>query len=117
MDGARATLRNLTTIYITRGHADHFFGLATIPGAFAGASAVTALAVVSEASGQLSPDLMRLWNAIFPGVALPDEDMVALDETIGADRTLERRWWRETSQKWTAPPSALCPAGRRTEPR
>jgi glyoxylase-like metal-dependent hydrolase (beta-lactamase superfamily II) len=63
----RATGKNLTTIYITHGHGDHFFGLNTILGAFPGARAVTAAAVVPEAQGQLSPDFMQFWNAILPG--------------------------------------------------
>jgi glyoxylase-like metal-dependent hydrolase (beta-lactamase superfamily II) len=63
----RATGKNLTTIYITHGHADHFFGLNTILDAFPGARALTAAAVVPDARTQLSPDLMSFWNAIFPG--------------------------------------------------
>src|SRR5438132_8513815 len=62
----RATGKNLTTIYITHGHADHFFGLNTILAAFPNARAVTAAAVVPEAQGQLSLQLMKFWNAVFP---------------------------------------------------
>jgi glyoxylase-like metal-dependent hydrolase (beta-lactamase superfamily II) len=67
VDWIRTIGKNLTTIYITHGHGDHFFGLNTILGAFPDARAVTAAAVVPEARGQLSPDLMRFWNAVFPG--------------------------------------------------
>ena len=62
-----ATGKNLTTIYITHGHGDHFFGLNTILGAFPNARAVTAAAVVPEAQGQLSPDYMQFWTTTFPG--------------------------------------------------
>ena len=62
-----ATGKNLTTIYITHGHADHFFGLTTILGAFPNARAVTAAAVVPEAQGQLSPDYWQFWTTTFPG--------------------------------------------------
>jgi glyoxylase-like metal-dependent hydrolase (beta-lactamase superfamily II) len=67
VDWIRATGKNLTTIYITHGHADHFFGLNTLLAAFPDARAVTEAAVVPEAQGQLSPGLMAFWNAIFPG--------------------------------------------------
>ena len=49
------------------GHGDHFFGLNTIFDAFPHARVITAAAVVPEAQGQLSPELMQFWNAIFPG--------------------------------------------------
>ena len=48
----QATGKNLTTIYITHGHGDHFFGLNTILDPFPNARAVTAAAVVPEAQGQ-----------------------------------------------------------------
>ena len=80
VDWIRATGKNLTTIYITHGHADHFFGLSTILDAFPDARAVTAAAVVPEAQRQLSPAAMGFWNAIFPG-QLPEYPIVpqALD--------------------------------------
>src|SRR5712692_8574712 len=56
-----ATGKNLTTIYITHGHGDHFFGLNTILGAFPNARAVTAAAVVHDAQGQVSPGYMGFW--------------------------------------------------------
>jgi glyoxylase-like metal-dependent hydrolase (beta-lactamase superfamily II) len=79
----RATGKNLTTIYITHGHGDHFFGLNTILGAFPAAKAVTTAAVILDAQQQLSPDLMQFWNTILPGQipelpAVPD----ALDGDI-----------------------------------
>jgi glyoxylase-like metal-dependent hydrolase (beta-lactamase superfamily II) len=79
----RATGKNLTTIYITHGHGDHFFGLNTILKAFPNARAVTAPAVIPEARRQLSPDLMRFWNAIFPG-QIPEHPIVpdALDGDV-----------------------------------
>jgi glyoxylase-like metal-dependent hydrolase (beta-lactamase superfamily II) len=67
VDWIRAIGKNLTMIYITHGHGDHFFGLNTILDAFPTARAVTAAAVVPEAQRQLSPDLMQFWNTLFPG--------------------------------------------------
>jgi glyoxylase-like metal-dependent hydrolase (beta-lactamase superfamily II) len=79
----RASGKNLTTIYITHGHGDHFFGLNTILDAFPDARAVTAAAVVPEAQGQLSPEFMEFWNAIFPG-QIPEHPIVpeALDGDV-----------------------------------
>ena len=83
VDWIRATGKNLTTIYVTHGHGDHFFGLNTILAAFPGARAVTAAAVVPEALGQLSPGLMQFWNAVFPG-QIPEHPTVpdALDGDV-----------------------------------
>jgi glyoxylase-like metal-dependent hydrolase (beta-lactamase superfamily II) len=67
VDWIRATEKNLTTIYITHGHGDHFFGLNTILDAFPNARALTAAAVIPDARTQLSPELMSFWNAILPG--------------------------------------------------
>jgi glyoxylase-like metal-dependent hydrolase (beta-lactamase superfamily II) len=80
VDWIRAPGKNLTTIYITHGHGDHFFGLNTVLDAFPNARAVTAAAVVLEAQGQVSPGYMGFWNAVFPG-QIPEHPIVpaALD--------------------------------------
>jgi glyoxylase-like metal-dependent hydrolase (beta-lactamase superfamily II) len=79
----RAKGKNLTTVYITHGHGDHFFGLNTILAAFPSANAVTEAAVVPAAGGQLSPELMQFWNAMFPG-QIPEHPIVpeALDDDV-----------------------------------
>ena len=83
VDWIRATGKNLTTIYITHGHGDHFFGLNTILAAFPDARAVTAAAVVPDARRQLSPELMGFWNAVFPG-QIPERPILpdALDGDV-----------------------------------
>jgi glyoxylase-like metal-dependent hydrolase (beta-lactamase superfamily II) len=83
VDWIRATGKNLTAIYITHGHGDHFFGLNAILAAFPDARAMTAAAVVPEAQGQLSPELMGFWNAIFPG-QIPEHPIMpdALDGDV-----------------------------------
>jgi glyoxylase-like metal-dependent hydrolase (beta-lactamase superfamily II) len=82
-DWIRASGKNLTTIYITHGHADHFFGLNTILDALPDARAVTAAAVVPEARAQLGRDEMQFWSALFPG-QIPEHPMVpdALDGDV-----------------------------------
>jgi glyoxylase-like metal-dependent hydrolase (beta-lactamase superfamily II) len=82
VDWIRATGKNLTTIYITHGHGDHFFGLNMILAAFPKARAVTAAAVVPEAQGQVSPQLMGFWNAVFPG-QIPEHPIVP--DALGGD--------------------------------
>ncbi|HUE59792.1 MAG TPA: MBL fold metallo-hydrolase, partial [Acidimicrobiales bacterium] len=67
VDWLRATGKNLTTIYITHGHGDHFFGLNTILATFPTARAVTAAPIVEVAQGQLGEQAMQFWNAILPG--------------------------------------------------
>jgi glyoxylase-like metal-dependent hydrolase (beta-lactamase superfamily II) len=62
----RATGKNLTAIYISHGHGDHFSGLNTILAAFPDARAVTAPAVVAFAQGQVGPEGMGFWSALFP---------------------------------------------------
>jgi len=83
VDWIRAKGKNLTTIYITHGHGDHFFGLNTILAAFPNARAVTAAPIVDVATGQLSEQVMRFWNAILPG-EIPEHPVVpeALDGDV-----------------------------------
>jgi Metallo-beta-lactamase superfamily len=121
VDWIRATGKNLTTIYITHGHGDHFFGLNTILDAFPNASAVTAAAVVPDARRQLSPELMGFWNAIFPGQIpehpiLPDAlegDVLDLEGqqlriiTVGSRTPTLRR--SSTSRAWLPSSPAMSP--------
>ncbi|XUJ33458.1 MBL fold metallo-hydrolase [Bradyrhizobium japonicum] len=60
--------RNLTTIYVTHGHGDHFFGLAPLLDCFPQAKAVAVPEVVDEMKTQLSPaSLDGFWRKRFPG--------------------------------------------------
>jgi glyoxylase-like metal-dependent hydrolase (beta-lactamase superfamily II) len=87
VDWIRATGKNLTTVYITHGHGDHFFGLNTILAAFPNATALTTAAVIPDAETQLTPEIMSFWNAILPGQipehpSLPgalDADLIELE--------------------------------------
>lgn len=60
--------RNLTTIYVTHGHGDHWFGLATLLDRFPSARPVATPAVVEHMSKQMEPSFVEsFWNARFPG--------------------------------------------------
>jgi glyoxylase-like metal-dependent hydrolase (beta-lactamase superfamily II) len=83
-----ATGKNLTTIYVTHGHGDHFFGIGAVLERFPGARAVAAPAVVEHMRHQAAPDFVaEFWKPRFPGqilepIALAD----ALTEgTIGLE--------------------------------
>jgi glyoxylase-like metal-dependent hydrolase (beta-lactamase superfamily II) len=66
VDWVRATGKNLTTVYITHAHGDHFFGLNTILTAFPKAKAVALPEVVPFAQEQVGPGVLAFWNALFP---------------------------------------------------
>jgi len=65
VDWIQASGKNLTTIYITHGHGDHFFGLNNILQAFPNARAVTAAAVVPEVQGRPARG-MQFWKHALP---------------------------------------------------
>jgi glyoxylase-like metal-dependent hydrolase (beta-lactamase superfamily II) len=72
-----ATGKNLTTIFVTHGHGDHFFGAAPVLDRFPDARMVAAPAVVEVMKKQLSPAwLDGFWRARFPG-QLPERLVVA----------------------------------------
>jgi len=63
-----ASGKNLTTIYATHGHGDHFFGVNTIRRSFPNARFVATREVISVMQRQLSPPLLEgFWRARFPG--------------------------------------------------
>src|SRR6266478_1392943 len=65
---AAASGKNLTAIYATHGHGDHFFGVNTIQQRFPGARFVASRDAISVMRGQLSaPVLEAFWKSRFPG--------------------------------------------------
>jgi glyoxylase-like metal-dependent hydrolase (beta-lactamase superfamily II) len=71
LDWVVASGKNLTAIYITHGHGDHFFGLAPLVARFPGAKAVAMPAVVQAMQAQLSPSTLDgFWRKLFPGQIL-----------------------------------------------
>jgi glyoxylase-like metal-dependent hydrolase (beta-lactamase superfamily II) len=69
--------KNLTTIYLTHGHGDHFFGIGALLERFPKARAVATPAVVKFMRQQASPmSIANFWGARFPG-QIPDRPVIA----------------------------------------
>ena len=68
VDWVTASEKNLTTIYVTHGHGDHFFGIAAVQKRFPNARAVATADVVRVMQQQASPEYVaNFWNVRFPG--------------------------------------------------
>jgi glyoxylase-like metal-dependent hydrolase (beta-lactamase superfamily II) len=65
-DWLTATGKNLTQIYITHGHADHFFGLKTVLETHPEAKAVALAQIMPFLAEQTTPAWMQIWASIFP---------------------------------------------------
>ncbi len=77
LDWVVASSKNLTAIYVTHGHGDHFFGLASLLEQFPRARAVATPEVVKAMQEQLSPAwIENFWRRLFPG-EIPDRLVVA----------------------------------------
>jgi glyoxylase-like metal-dependent hydrolase (beta-lactamase superfamily II) len=63
----QASGRNLTTVYVTHGHGDHFFGLPIILDRFPRAKAVATPGAIQIMREQTSPQVIGYYNAILPG--------------------------------------------------
>ena len=71
LDWVVASGKNLTAIYITHGHGDHFFGLAPLLERFPRARAVAIPAVVEAMQAQLAPaSIDGFWRRLYPGQIL-----------------------------------------------
>jgi glyoxylase-like metal-dependent hydrolase (beta-lactamase superfamily II) len=77
VDWIAASGKNLTTIYATHGHADHFFGVSTVLARFQNTRFVATPEVVKVMRQQASPEsFASFWNARFPG-QLSDRFVIA----------------------------------------
>jgi glyoxylase-like metal-dependent hydrolase (beta-lactamase superfamily II) len=77
-----ASGKNLTTIYITHGHGDHFFGIGALLDRFPNAKAVATPNVLKVMRQQMSPEFVAsFWNARYPG-QIP-EHLVLAEELKG----------------------------------
>ena len=89
-DEVAASGKNLTHVYITHGHGDHFFGLGALKQRFPNVRAVATAAVIDRIAGQLEPDMLDgFWRQRFPG-QIPDDPIVP-ESLDGASIELEGR--------------------------
>ena len=76
-DWVATTGKNLTTVYVTHGHGDHWFGLGAVRDRFPGVRAVATPAVVAAMRTSGAPQIMdTFWRPRFPG-QIPDGNPVA----------------------------------------
>src|SRR5260221_244645 len=74
--------KNLTTVYITHGHGDHWFGVGTLRERFPRARVVATADTIEVMRQNASPEALRTaWKAAFPG-QIPDKLLIA-DELEG----------------------------------
>jgi glyoxylase-like metal-dependent hydrolase (beta-lactamase superfamily II) len=77
VDWVASSGKNLTTIYITHGHGDHWFGIGALLERFPNARAVATPDVVRVMRQHASPELLeKVWKASFPG-QIPDRLVIA----------------------------------------
>jgi glyoxylase-like metal-dependent hydrolase (beta-lactamase superfamily II) len=77
IDWIAASGKNLTAIYVTHAHGDHFFGLGMLKERFPGARALATAGVIEGMRHQISPEYVAaFWNARFPN-QLPERLIVA----------------------------------------
>ena len=89
-DWVSTTGKNLTTVYVTHGHGDHWFGLGAVRERFPGVRAVATPAVIESMRKWSAPGVLQtFWQPRFPG-QIPDDNPVA-DPLDGPSFELEGR--------------------------
>jgi len=82
VDWVAASGKNLTTIYATHGHGDHFFGASTVLERFPRARFIATPDVVKIMAQQASPpSLTSFWKPLFPGQI--SDHLVIAEELTG----------------------------------
>ena len=77
VDWVTASGKNLTTIYITHGHGDHWFGISALLERFPNAKAIATPDVVGVMRQHASPEILeKVWKPGFPG-QIPDRLVIA----------------------------------------
>ncbi len=78
-DWVASRKKNLTTVYITHGHGDHWFGVGTLLERFPNARVVATANTVQVMHQNASPEALRTaWGAAFPG-QIPQNLAMATD--------------------------------------
>jgi glyoxylase-like metal-dependent hydrolase (beta-lactamase superfamily II) len=78
-DWVASKRKNLTTIYITHGHGDHWFGVGTLVERFPTARAVAMPNAIEVMRRNASPQALHgVWEAAFPG-QIPDRLVIATE--------------------------------------
>src|SRR3984893_18100477 len=68
LDWVAESGKNLTTIYVTHAHGDHFFGLKILLDRFPNARALATASAVAGMQYQINPDFIKsFWEPRFPG--------------------------------------------------
>jgi glyoxylase-like metal-dependent hydrolase (beta-lactamase superfamily II) len=89
-DWVSTTGKNLTTVYVTHGHGDHWFGVGAVRERFPSVRAVATPAVVEGMRKSAAPEILQtFWQTRFPG-QIPDDNPVA-DQLDGPSFELEGR--------------------------
>lgn len=75
-DWVAAQGKNLTAVYLTHGHGDHWFGLSVLLNRFPHARAFALPAVIERMRESSTPESLAFWHGLFPG-RIPDPLMLA----------------------------------------
>ena len=106
----RSSGKEPRAIFVTHGHADHFFGAGPVLAAVPGAELIASdQHVVDEARAQASPDGIKTWTAWFPG-QVASSPAVQPCRPGPTPRSLTSRTIRWSSGRLAAPTAPSAPS-------